>query len=103
MKDYACFEYTAVMTGTSHEPAGGGALVHGLVEMRVTTPQGHLRNQAEMEAHVGDLMLFTLHPGPYYCMSRSKVWKVDEGRLARLGKAPMVHRVGGSTIHLYTS
>jgi hypothetical protein len=64
MKDQACFEYNAVMTGTSHEPSGGGGLVHGLVEMRVTTPQGHSRNQAEMEADVGDLNLFTLHLGP---------------------------------------
>jgi hypothetical protein len=103
MKDQACFEYTAVMSGTSHEPAGGGALVHGLVELRVMTAPGHPRNQAEMEAEVGDLILFTVHPGPYRCMSRSRVWPVDPGRLARLGKAPKVHRVGGSTIHLYAS
>src|SRR5690349_15637396 len=103
MSEYGYFEYTATLTATSHGPEGRGALVHGLVEMRASTDQGHPRSSVEMQGDVGDLMLFTLHPGPYRCLSRSNVWQVDPGRLARLGKAPRVHRVGGSTIHLYAS
>jgi hypothetical protein len=71
--------------------------------MPLLTKQGHPRSTIELEAEIGDLMLFTLHPGPHRCMSRSSVWPVDPGRLARLGKAPKVYRVGGSTIHLYAS
>jgi hypothetical protein len=103
MSATCCFEYTATLTATSHAPEGQGAFVHGLVEMPLLSPQGHPRNTAELEAEIGDLMLFTLHPGPFRCMSRSRVWPVDPGRLARLGKAPKVYHVGGSTIHLYAS
>ena len=103
MNDYCWFEYTATLTDSSHRPEGQGTLVHGVVQMRVMTPQGHARSTVEMEGDVADLMLFTLHAGPSRCLSRSNVWQVDPGRLARLGKAPKVHHLGGSTVHLYAS
>jgi len=96
-----CFEYTAVVSETSHGPESGGAPVHCVVEMQVASAQGHLRSTAELEAAVSDLILFALNPGPYHCMNQSKVWKVDEGRLAQLGRAPKVHCIGGCRIHHY--
>lgn len=103
MNDHCCFEYTATLTDTSHGPDERGTLVHGVVEVRAMTPQGHARSMAEMQGDVADLVLFTLHAGPSRCLSRSQVWQVDPGRLARLGKAPKVHQLGGSTVHLYAS
>jgi hypothetical protein len=103
MNDQCCFEYTATLTDTSHGPDGQGRLVHGVVAMRVLTSQGHARSTVEMQGDVADLILFTLHAGPSRCLSRSQVWRVDPARLARLGKAPKVHHLGGSTVHLYAS
>jgi hypothetical protein len=103
MSEYCCFEYTATLTATSHGPEGQGTLVHGLVEMRVMTDQGYPRSAVEMEGDVGDLMLFALDPGPCRWVSRSNVWQVDPARLARLGKASKIYRIGASTVHLYAS
>ena len=103
MSEYCCFEYTATLTAASHGPEGEGKFVHGLIEMRVMTDRGHPRSVVEMQEDAGDLMLFTLHPGPSRCLSRSNVWRVDPGQLARLGKAPKIYRVGGSSVHLYAS
>lgn len=64
MNDHCWFEYTATLSDTSQGPAGPGTLVHGVVEMRVMTAQGHQRTTAEMQGDVADLMLFTLHAGP---------------------------------------
>jgi hypothetical protein len=103
MNDCCCFEYTATLTDRSHCPDEQGTLVHGVVEMRAMTAQRHARSPVEMQGDVADLVLFTLHAGPSRCLSRSHVWQVDPGRLARLGKAPKVHHLGGSTVHLYAS
>jgi hypothetical protein len=103
MNDYCWFEYTATLTGPSHGPEGQDTLVHGVVEIRVMTAQGHQRSTVEMQGDVADLVLSTLHAGPSRCLSRSQVWQVDPGRLARLGKAPKVHYLGGSTVYLYAS
>lgn len=105
MNDYCCFEYTATLTDRSQCPQeeGQGTPVHGVVQIRVMTPQGHLRNTAELQGDVAELILFTLHAGSSRSFSRSRVWQVDAGRLARLGKAPKVHHLSGSTVHLYAS
>jgi hypothetical protein len=103
MSDHCCFEYTAALTATSHEPKGEGAVVHGLIEMPLRTAQGRPRNVVEMEEEAVDLMLFTLQPGPYRCVSRSRVWQVEPGQVARLGPAPKVYHLGGATVHLYAS
>jgi hypothetical protein len=103
MNDYCCFEYTATLTDASQRPEGQGTLVHGVVQMGVMTDQGHPRSKVEMQGDVADLILFTLHPGPSCCLRRPKVWQVDPGRLARLGKAPKIHHLSGSTVYLYAS
>lgn len=101
MSDHCWFEYTGTLTNASHGPEGPGTLVHGVVDMRAMTAQGHQRSTVEMQGDVADLMLFTLHAGPGRCLSRSNVWQVDPGRLGRLGKAPKVHHLGASTVYLY--
>jgi hypothetical protein len=103
MSDYAFFEYRAKMTDTSHQQEGGER-VHCLAKMRIAADYGrHDRSDVELEQDAGDMILFTLQPGPHRKISHSEIWKVDENRIAELGQASDLALVGDCAFYFYSS
>ena len=103
MSDYAFFEYRAKITCTSHETKEGER-VHCLLKIPMAADYGHRqRDDVELKQDAGDMILFTLNPGPHHKISHSEIWKVTENRISELGEASNLARVGDCSIYLYAS
>ena len=103
MSDYAFFEYRAKITSTSHE-SEEGERVHCLLKIPVASDSGqHQRDEVELRQDAGDLVLFSLNPGPFGKISHSEIWEVDENRITELGEASELAQVGDCTIYFYAS
>jgi hypothetical protein len=64
---------------------------------------GHGRSRELLEQEAGDLILFSVNPGPHRRISHSSICEVDEKRLRDLGTATDFNRVGGTEIYFYSS
>jgi hypothetical protein len=103
MSDYAFFEYRAKMTDISHQQEEGER-VHCVAKMRIAADFGqHQRDDVELKQDAGDMILFTLQPGPHRKISHSEIWKVNENRINELGEGLDLARVGDCTIYFYAS
>jgi hypothetical protein len=87
MSNHAFFEYRAKMTDTSHqqkevsESTAWSKCGSRPITDTITEPTWNWNRTP------GDLILFTLHPGPHRKISHSEIWKVKENRIAELGQA----------------
>jgi len=103
MSDYAFFEYRAKITSTSHETKEGER-VHSLLKIPMAADYGHRqRDDVELKQDAGDMILFTLNPGPHHKISHSEIWKVSENRISESGEASNVARVGDCSLYFYAS
>jgi hypothetical protein len=103
MSDYAFFEYRAKITDTSDETKEGRR-VHCLLKIPVAADYGRRqRDDVELKQDGGDMILFTLNPGPHHKISHSDIWKVNENRISELGEASNLARVGDCSLYFYAS
>jgi len=100
MSEHAFFEYRAKLISGSHTEEQGEP-IHCLIKMEIGAGQGHSRELLEQEA--GDLILFSVNPGPHRRISHSSIGEVDEKRLRELGPATDFNRVGSTEIYFYSS
>jgi hypothetical protein len=100
MSEHAFFEYRAKLISTAHTE-DQGELIHCLIKMEIGT--GHRRSQELLEQEAGDLILFSVNPGPHRRISHSSIGEVDEKRLHELGPATDFNRVGSTEIYFYFS
>jgi hypothetical protein len=99
MNDYAFFEYRAKVFPASHAEEEGEP-VHCLIKMKTVTDHGrHQRSVVELEQDACDLVLFTLHPGPYRKIGRSSIWEVDEAQMPKQSQEAGCTRVGDCAIY----
>ena len=91
------------MTDISHKQEEGER-VHCVVKMRIAADFGHhYRTDVELEQDAGDLILFTLQPGPHRKISHSEIWKVDENRISELGEGSALALVGDCALYFYSN
>ena len=100
MSEHALFEYRAKLMSTPHVEEQGEP-VHCLIKMEIGA--GHGRSRELLEQEAGDLILFSVNPGPHRRISHSSICEVDEKRLRELGPATDFNRVGGTEIYFYSS
>jgi|SRR5260370_16202754 hypothetical protein len=77
-----------------------GEPIHCLIKFEIGAGHG-LSELLEQEA--GDLVLFSVNPGPHRRISHSSIFEVDEKRLRELGPVTDFHRVGNTEIYFYSS
>jgi hypothetical protein len=99
MSEHAFFEYRAKLIGTPHVEEQGEP-IHCLIKIEIGAGQG-LSELLEQEA--GDLVLFSVNPGPHRRISHSSIFEVDEKRVRELGPATDFNRVGNTEIYFYSS
>ena len=76
--------------------------MHCLLKIPVAADFGHRqRDEVELRQDAGDMVLFTLNPGPHGKISHSEIWEVDENRIGELGEASELAQVGDCTIYFY--
>lgn len=100
MSAQTVFEYRARLINTPHVEEQGEP-VHCLVRMDIGAWRGASRDTLEQE--VGDLILFSLNPGPHRRISHSSIDEVDEKRLVELGPSRDRNRIGSAEIYFYPS
>jgi hypothetical protein len=100
MSEHAFFEYRAKLMCTPHVEEQGEP-IHCLIKMEIGA--GHGRSQELLEQEAGDLVLFSVNPGPHRRISHSSIFEVDEKRLPELGPAADFNRVGSTEIYFYPS
>jgi len=66
-----------------------------------TTKLQHIPRKL-LKQEVGDLILFSVNPGPHRRISHSNICEVDEKRLRELGPATDFNRVGSVEIYFYS-
>ena len=81
MSEHALFEYRAKLMSTPHVEEQGEP-VHCLIKMEIGA--GHRRSRELLEQEAGDLVLFSVNPGPHRRISHSSIGEVDEKRLREL-------------------
>jgi hypothetical protein len=64
---------------------------------------GRARSRELLEQEAGDLILFSVNPGPHRRISHSNICEVDEKRMRELGPATDFIRVGSIEIYFYSS
>ena len=102
MRDYAFFEYRAKVSPASHAEEEGEP-VHCLIKMKIVTDHGRYhRNAVELEQAACDLVLFTLHPGPYRKIGHANIWAVNPDRMLSLSEGSDCTRIGDSAIYFYS-
>jgi hypothetical protein len=98
MSEHAFFESRAKLISTPHVEEGEP--IHCLIKIEIGAGHG-LSELLEQEA--GDLVLFSVNPGPHGRISHSSLFEVDEERLRELGPATDFNRVGNAEIYFYSS
>ena len=102
MSDHAFLEYRSKISPASHAEEEGEP-VHCLIKMKVATDHGrHQRNVVELEQAACDLVLFTLHPGPYRKIGHAEIWAVSPDRMLSLSEGSDCARIGDSAIYFYS-
>ena len=99
MSEHAFFEYRAKLMNTPHIEENGEP-VHCLIKMVIGSGDGRSRKLLKQE--VGDLILFSVNPGPHRRISHSNICEVDEKLLRELGPATDFNRVGSVEIYFYS-
>ena len=100
MNAHTFFEYRAKLISTPHAEEQGEP-VHCLVKLDLGARRGASREILEQE--VGDLVLFSVNPGPHRRISHSSVDQVNEERLGELGPSQNCNRIGRTEIYFYPS
>jgi hypothetical protein len=99
MNDYAFFEYRAKVSPAAHAEEEGEP-VHCLIKMKIAADHGrHQRTIVELEQDACDLVLFTLHPGPYRKIGHSSIREVDEAQMPKRSQNSECARVGDCAIY----
>jgi hypothetical protein len=100
MSKQAFLEYRANLISTPHTE-GPGEAIHCLIKMEIGA--GDERSRKLLEQEAGDLVLFSINPGPHRRITHSRIDEVDEKRLHQLGPAADSNRVGNTEIYFYSS
>ncbi len=100
MSKQAFLEYRAKLISTPHTEEQG-ELIHCLIKIEIGA--GDKRSRELLEQEAGDLILFSLNPGPHRRITHSRIDEVDEKRLHQLGPATDFNRVGSTEIYFYSS
>ena len=100
MSKHAFFEYRAKLISTAHNEEQGEP-IHCLIKMDIGA--GRARSRELLEQEAGDLILFSVNPGPHRRISHSNICEVDEKRMRELGPATDFIRVGSIEIYFYSS
>jgi hypothetical protein len=100
MSKHAFFEYRAKLISTPHIEEQGEP-IHCLIKMEIGA--GHRRSRELLEQEAGDLVLFSVNPGPHRRISHSSIGEVDKKGLRELGPATDFNRVGSVEIYFYSS
>ena len=100
MSKHAFFEYRAKLISTPHIEEQGEP-IHCLIKMEIGA--GHRRSRELLEQEAGDLVLFSVNPGPHRRISHSIICEADGKRLRELGPATDFNRVGSVEIYFYSS
>jgi hypothetical protein len=100
MRKQAFLEYKAKLISTPHTEEQGEP-IHCLIKIEIGA--GDQRSRALLEQEAGDLILFSVNPGPHRRITHSSIDEVDEKRLHQLGPAADFNRVGNTEIYFYSS
>jgi hypothetical protein len=100
MSKHAFFECKAKLISTPHIEEQGEP-IYCLIKVEIGA--GHRRSRELLEQEAGDLVLFSVNPGPHRRISHSSIGEVDEKRLRELGPATDFNRVGSVEIYFYSS
>ena len=100
MNAYTFFEYRAKLISTPHAEEQGEP-VHCLVKLDLGARCGASREVLEQE--VGDLVLFSVNPGPHRRISHSSIDEVNEKRFLELGPSRNCNQIGRAEVYFYPS
>ena len=100
MRKQAFLEYRAKLISTPHTEEQGEP-IHCLIKIEIGADDQ--RSRALLEQEAGDLILFSVNPGPHRRITHSSIDEVDEKRLHQLGPAADFNRVGNTEIYFYSS